>query len=1504
MVVGQLEIQLLANMARLQSDMEKAQRTVGNVVGKINGILGAIGVGISVDFLLDLARKSNEYQKSLSALSTQLGNATHQVKEFDAASRSLAVQFGTDALKQSAAFYEILSVGITDTAEATELLTQANRLAIGGASDLQVSIDGLTGIIKGYGEAAGTAAEISDTLFTASLAGKISIEELSSGLGKVIPVAATLGVNLEELTASIAALTLGNVQPREAITGVRAILASVAKPSSEAATLAKQLGLEFNAAAIQAKGFAGFLEEVKVKTQGSASQMAILFGGVEAFIPAVALAENAGVEFNNILGQMAHKAGATEEAFNKMAASPGFKWDQFMAIMSNIAITLGDALANVLTPAAEMAAKALNKLFGFNDVTGIEKQVQLVNQLTEKVESMTNRTHIPLIGGILFDKKEFDLLEHQLEMAKEELAAMQKVQEGSTGATKQDTVALQQNVEALEQHRRLLESGAETAKKYADPLKAMQELQARFKEELDAGAISQDVYNRALRSTRDEYARKIDSSKGARKAIDELNKAQANALRMEEEYIKLLQIEKRQRQDLIAPYKDAAKQATNRLNSMDEEIASLRLVRDRQISLRQAVELTTIAKLEESRASVKSPDVLKQINAEITARKQLADLIPIQEKLSQSTRNTTDEMSQMWIQAGRNIQSALGNLVFDSFNDGLKGMIRNAGNAVLRIMSEFAGLKIAQSIGLAGMFTMPGAANASGVGGTGANLLDMASLGSNAASLFKSGFGLTGLASSGLKGLGSLLGSGSLSAFGAGMSGVGTAGASAGIFSAAGGAGTAFIGGPGTALGGAGMGGAATMGASFAAVAGPAIALAAVDAIGRMLAGDKKLGGAEMIPVIGGFMAALFGRGPYKFRQQSLQGTASADGFDGDITNVFRAKGGLLRSNGHKSVTEQFSLEQQTLLDDSLKGFYGSAHQFAVNLGLSTDLVDNFTQEIQIKSEKGKQVTEEAIAEMLDGIGNSLAQNVLPIVDTLRKAGEDSFATLTRLNTEFMTLTQAAQNLGASAAYAKEIVSGLSFETRTRYVDAAGGPDELIRLTSRFGEIFLTEAERMAPAIEFVENGLESLGISATISKDALGDLIQTLIQSASDADKAKALLLLQNQEAFNLVNNYKQSLSANGEIAQSSAEALGEAFAILRKSVDAERKSATDQYNDALEQVNSRIQNVTDSINKLKSLSSALANTVDVLRPISREEAKFQILSAINTAKLGGGLPDVADISKALNVLQSNNIIGVRSSFELAREQAKTANLVGDLGSLTDAQLSVEERSLLELQEQRRKLTDGFEQEMLRLDSLLEQGQKEIDTLNGLDSTILTLAKAIELFNLRSVQAGGGGGIGGGAVSGNPDISDQTIRDFVNTPGRTEMEIYNAAKQNGVSFEQYAAATGAKLEDLYAWARKNNVDTFASGGMHSGGLRIVGERGPELEFTGPSRIISNQDTKKLLNNEELANKVESLTQELAVTNKALDKTQAALSQIVSTFNKVIVDESGRPALFVKQRAA
>jgi hypothetical protein len=62
----------------------------------------------------------------------------------------------------------------------------------------------------------------------------------------------------------------------------------------------------------------------------------------------------------------------------------------------------------------------------------------------------------------------------------------------------------------------------------------------------------------------------------------------------------------------------------------------------------------------------------------------------------------------------------------------------------------------------------------------------------------------------------------------------------------------------------------------------------------------------------------------------------------------------------------------------------------------------------------------------------------------------------------------------------------------------------------------------------------------------------------------------------------------------------------------------------------------------------------------------------------------------------------------------------------------------------------------------------------------------------------------------------------------------------------------------------RGGIAGFASGGMHSGGLRIVGENGPELEATGPSRIYNKQDTSNMFRDPDLASAVQGLRNEVS----------------------------------------
>lgn len=77
------------------------------------------------------------------------------------------------------------------------------------------------------------------------------------------------------------------------------------------------------------------------------------------------------------------------------------------------------------------------------------------------------------------------------------------------------------------------------------------------------------------------------------------------------------------------------------------------------------------------------------------------------------------------------------------------------------------------------------------------------------------------------------------------------------------------------------------------------------------------------------------------------------------------------------------------------------------------------------------------------------------------------------------------------------------------------------------------------------------------------------------------------------------------------------------------------------------------------------------------------------------------------------------------------------------------------------------------------------------------------------------------------------------------------SARQSARTQSEYALTMGGILDAVQQVARifgkKAGLPGFASGGLHAGGLRIVGEHGPELEATGPSRIWSAAQTRGIL---------------------------------------------------------
>lgn len=340
---------------KANKDISALGASTGLATKAMRAFVPLVAAAFSARALSGLASQANEFSAAMSEVNTLLSGNT-EMPRLTQEAKNLAAQFGGSPTQQAQAFYQAISAGAGNAEQATSLLTAANKLAIGGVTDVTTAVDGLTSITNAYGVSTSEASRVSDAFFVAMRAGKTTVGELSGSIGRVAATAATAGLSFEETLGSISALTTQGIGTAEAVTGLKAALTNILKPSKQASDAAEELGIDFNLAGLQSKGLAGFLDELVTATGGSEEKLLDLFGSTEALNTVFALTGGAAETFGNIMVDMANSAGQTDKAFAKVSDTMSQKLEVLQGKFAVTAVELG----NFVVAASEPFVDALN----------------------------------------------------------------------------------------------------------------------------------------------------------------------------------------------------------------------------------------------------------------------------------------------------------------------------------------------------------------------------------------------------------------------------------------------------------------------------------------------------------------------------------------------------------------------------------------------------------------------------------------------------------------------------------------------------------------------------------------------------------------------------------------------------------------------------------------------------------------------------------------------------------------------------------------------------------------------------------------------------------------------------------------------------------------------------------------------------------------------------------------------------------------------------------------
>ncbi len=928
--------------------------------------------------------------------------------------------------------------------------------------------------------------------------------------------------------------------------------------------------------------------------------------------------------------------------------------------------------------------------------------------------------------------------------------------------------------------------------------------------------------------------------------------------------------------------------ARGRLQNLEDEAAAAGIAASANVSLGEAVEMLAVARLREAAASAAASgrqDQVNAINAEIEARQKLGRMLTSKE-VAAAHQKAADEAVRVWQQASEQV----GDAMYDALTGNYASAKRLIESQVIRPVFDIATAGIRATL-------------------------------TNA---------LTG-------------GTGALQAGASGSSALGNVGALAGIGSSLGAFGTAagfgfnaLLGGTGlTALaGGASMAAAGSLASGLGMIAGVAgpIAIAAmalssldkkstphvggyvlVDAQGRVTDATAQQGGRQQadtqaaVATLAQNLLVTLNTGSKAFGGRGNNTVRAV--FESDSNDPSWALFHLLNDKGVKLAGSVDALG--TLSSDPAKGF----EEFA---GMAATSVRDALLAIDLP-----QWASDALSkiEASDG-ADALAQTVADIV-----AAQEAITAF------------GAQFAGMGGMF--ERLAGLSSDATNDLATFAGGIDRLSGNLQGFFEAFYSDAERSAMTLGAIGEQLGGVGLSLPSTREQFRALVEAQDLTTEAGREAYAALLNVAGAFASVVVPIDEAAEAAGNLSREFADVVSalasgvqSAYATVASTIQAEQDRVTGEADKALallQQQADGVQSTFEALrDSLQGLRSSLQDTIDGITGAmsgddGREVARAFLESALVTARAGQAI-DTGKVQQAAGKLGQLSTAGFTSRADYLRDAAAAAQLLRDLSGAAAGQIvTARQQMTAELGTIAKQMT-GVESErdaMVRvLDAQLNEAKEAAKSLVSIDDGVSSVADAIgRLSEAIGALASASGKANPSTVAGqwqrsgnasvftapggavgvrNDGSADTLIRgkkseftavqavDWVTAQlgaGKAR-DVYDRAKAEGIDLDTLDALMGWAKGTSAVWATSQGLPAFALGGLHEGGARLVGERGPEIAVTGPERIYSFDQLMQMAGggrqDESLVAEVKALRLEVSRMREENNAQQIAIANAAS----------------------
>lgn len=353
--------------------IEKAGDAVGKV-GKKFAPLSAAAAGT----LTAVTKGASDFQNGMAKMSTLFDTSQVSVQKLSKEFLNLSNETGKSAVELTEAGYQALSASVPVEKLGGFIRTSANMAKV-GFTDTATSVDLLSTAVNAYGLEADQADSIANKLVNTQNLGKTSVNELASSMGKVIPTAAGMNVNLDQLCTMYTLMTKQGIATAESTTYMNSMLNELGDSGTDVGKVLKEkTGKSFQDLMKDGKTTGDALKILKDYSKETGTAFNELWSSQEAGKAAMALLNDSAGDFNETMGSMANVADLVGQGLEKMN-TPSAKMAKALNRIKNSGIELGSVLLTTVAPYIEQFTKKVEELTEkFNKMPDSQKKMVLV----------------------------------------------------------------------------------------------------------------------------------------------------------------------------------------------------------------------------------------------------------------------------------------------------------------------------------------------------------------------------------------------------------------------------------------------------------------------------------------------------------------------------------------------------------------------------------------------------------------------------------------------------------------------------------------------------------------------------------------------------------------------------------------------------------------------------------------------------------------------------------------------------------------------------------------------------------------------------------------------------------------------------------------------------------------------------------------------------------------------------------------------------------------------